>query len=67
MDFVSPETKADTVKALVNTGAGAGGFAFTLDGFILMLTAIYLLGSIGLLIPKYVREWKLWKKAKKIL
>lgn len=63
---VSPETKADTVKAVIGTGVGSGGFAFTLDMFVGLLTAIYLLGCIGLLVPKYIREYRAWqdKRAK---
>jgi hypothetical protein len=52
------ETKLDTARAVAGTAVGTGGFIVTADMVIACLTIIYLLASLGLLIPKYVDWYK---------
>jgi hypothetical protein len=61
---ISDDTKLETLKTVAGAGVGGGGFAITLNEVVLVLTAVYMIGSIGLLVPKYVREYREWKSKK---
>lgn len=58
--FVNPETQLTTTLAI-----GGAGYAITLNEFVALLTAILLIGQLGLLVIKYYKTWKEWKQRNK--